>query len=131
MIPFSIAPPGQPRTLAVENIGATWLCICWDAPFEIESPISNYEIIARATDDDNTGLVNVSTTDNSTFFNVTGLLPGTTYNLTVVAVSQGGSVIARGPESAPLEDVMTEVTGKCHSVCILCLCVGMWIGTCM
>ena len=93
--------------------------MCWDAPFEVESPISYYEVIARATDNNNAGLVNVSTTDNSTFFNVTGLLPGTTYNLTVVAVSQGGGVIARGPESTPLGNIMTDVTGMCHSVCIL------------
>ena len=93
MTPFSTAPPGRPRTLAVENIGVTWIRMCWDPPFEIESPISYYEVIARATDNNNARLVNVSTTDNSTFFNVTGLLPGTTYNLTVVAVSQGGCLL--------------------------------------
>ena len=39
-------------------------------------------------------VIAVTTSTNATFFNVTGLLPGTTYELTVVAVSQGGDVVA-------------------------------------
>ena len=42
---------------------------------------------------------------------MTGLLPGTTYELTVVAVSQGGDVVARGQPSDPIVDT-TSVTGK-------------------
>ena len=36
----------------------------------------------------------VNTSTNANFFNVTGLLSGTTYELTVVAVSQGGDAVA-------------------------------------
>ena len=113
MIKISTVPPGQPRTVSVESIGATWVRICWEDPFNVEFPISNYEIIAHATDNLGEIIRNMSTPDNDTFVNVTGLLPGTTYNFTVVAVVQGGDVIARGPESLPLDEVRTEFTGKC------------------
>ena len=52
-----------------------------------------------------------NTTSNSTFFNVTGLLPGTTYELTVVAVSQGGDIFAESQASDSIQ-VMTRITGK-------------------
>ena len=107
---ISTAPPGQPRTVAVESIGATWVLICWNSPFVAESPISHYEIIARASNAD-VAMVTVTTANSSTYFNVTGLLPGTSYELTVVAVSQGGDVIARSQESDPVQGVITGVTG--------------------
>ena len=51
-----------------------------------------------------------NTITNDTFFNVTGLLPGTTYELTVVAVSQGGNIVAESQASGPIMDT-TRVTG--------------------
>ena len=102
----SLAQPDPPYSLGVENIGATWLNIIWTAPINIMSLISHYEVIARQIDNINTMLVNtvnISTADNTTFVNVTGLLPGTAYNLTVAAVAEGGGVIARSEESDPLE----------------------------
>ena len=56
-------------------------------------------------------IVTRNTTTNVTFFNVIGLLPGTTYELTVVAVSQGGDVIAKSQPSDPVV-CMTGVTGQ-------------------
>ena len=61
------------------------------------SPISYYEIIARAVD--SSEIISTKTDTNVTIFNITGLLPGTAYELTVVAVSEGGDVTARSPES--------------------------------
>ena len=52
-----------------------------------------------------------NTITNKTFYNVTGLLPGTTYELTVVAVSLGGDVVARNQPSDPIVDT-TGVTGQ-------------------
>ena len=112
VVAFSTAPPGPPRTLSVETVGATWIQICWQSPIDVNFPISRYEIIARATDNFNTIIRNMSTPDNTTFVNVTRLLPGTTYNFTVVAVIEAGAVIARSVESEPLGDIMTGVTGK-------------------
>ena len=114
----SPAPPNQPHTLAVEDIGATLLRVCWTAPLEIMNPISRYEVIARPIDV-NARPVTVSTADNSTFVNVTGLLPGTTYNLTVVAIVEGGGVVARSQESEPLGNIMTATTGTV--ICVVTL----------
>ena len=52
-----------------------------------------------------------NTISNETFYSVTGLLPGTTYELTVVAVSQGGDVIAENQASGPIVNT-TGVTGS-------------------
>ena len=51
-----------------------------------------------------------NTTTNATFFNITGLLPATTYSFTVVAISEGGDVIAMSQESPAIE-YATKFTG--------------------
>ena len=44
-------------------------------------------------------MVTMETDTNATSCNVTGLLPGRAYELTVVAVSQGGGINAKSIES--------------------------------
>ena len=56
-----------------------------------------------------------NTISNETFYSVTGLLPGTTYELSVVAVSQGGDVIAESQASIPIVNT-TGVTGQTMSI---------------
>ena len=86
--------------------------ISWIAPINTESPkISRYEVIAHRANNNNAMPVNISTADNTTFVNVTGLLPGTTYILTIVAVVERGGVIARSEESDPLVNIMTITSG--------------------
>ena len=100
--------PDEPENLAVDTIGATCITVCWTAP--LNSFVSYYLINARNLNDtgNNFKLV-ANTSTNVTFYNVTGLLPGTTYELTVVAVSQGGDVIAnsRAGESIVLTTAHT------------------------
>ena len=77
------------------------------------SPISFYIVSARnlnSTDGGN-DVVTRNTTNNSTLFTVPDLLPGTTYELTVVAVSQGGDVFAESQPSGPIVNT-TGVTGS-------------------
>lgn len=88
---FYAAPP---HTVSVGSVGATWVHISWETLFNVTLAIAYYETIARATN----GVVrNTSTSTNMTFVNVTGLLPGTTYNFTVIAVVQSGDVTLKGP----------------------------------
>ena len=75
----------------MDTTEATSILICWQDPSEADSPISFYTINARGIDGGNVVTVNTST--NATFYNVTGLLHGTTLELTVMAVSQGGDII--------------------------------------
>ena len=57
--------------------------------------------------------VNISTSDDRTHFNVTGLIPGATYEVSVVAVSErGAGMTLRSLPSVPIE-FMTESLGKC------------------
>lgn len=87
----------------MQNIGATWVCLRWEPPTEVDFPISYYEIIAASA----VGGVKLSTPDNNTFINVTGLNSGTKYNFSILAVIEAGEVVARSEESAPLEDIGT------------------------
>ena len=92
---------------------ATSFGVSWAAPFEADSPISHYVI--NAVNLNSTGVmsmvVTANTTTNATSFNVTGLLPGTTYEMAVVAASQGGDIVAKSLASDPVVD-STDVTGQ-------------------
>ena len=109
----SPATPGPPSIPVVENIGATWACVCWDAPVMADSLISHYQIRAcnlNSSAESNNLKATTNMITNDTFYNVTGLVPGTTYELTVVAVSQGGNIIAESQPSGPIINT-TGVTG--------------------
>ena len=93
---ITTAPPGQPHTLSVKESEATLFQVCWEAPVQSDSHISYYLLGAcNLNSSFERNKTVFSTITNATSSNVTGLLPGTTYELTVVAVSQGGDVIAR------------------------------------
>ena len=106
----------------MDSIGATWALISWTAPSG-DSMISRYEILAREVD--GSGLVNVTTNHNSTLFNMTGLLPATTYSFSVVAVAEGGDIVARSNESESSQ-ATTVVTGVCRHK-PLCVFVGICV----
>ena len=106
------APPGQPHTLLVKESDATLFQVCWEAPpVQSDSHISYYLLRACSLNSSvDSDKLTTTTISNETFYSVTGLLPGTTYELTVVAVSQGGDVVARSQPSDPIVDT-TGVTG--------------------
>ena len=104
-------PPGQPHMILVKGSEATSFELCWEASIQSDSPTSYYLIRAcNVNSSAEIDKVTTTTISNETFINVTGLLPGTTYELTVVAVSQGGDVVARSQPSDPIVDT-TGVTG--------------------
>ena len=104
---YTAAPPSQPHSPKVEGIGATWLLIYWTAPLCNEFPLSRYEVIAQPIDGDHTRPVNISTVDNRTFVNITGLHPETIYNLTVVSVIEVSDIVARSQKSVPIGNIVT------------------------
>ena len=73
----------------------------------VYSSISYYEIKIQAIDIGE--IVILTTTTNTTNFNVTGLLTGTSHELTVVAISEDDNTTARSLEST---SVVIIVTGK-------------------
>ena len=69
----------------MESIEATSISISWNPPTLSSLHILYYIINAKKV---NTGgITQVNTTNNATFFNVTGLLPGTSYELTVACTA--------------------------------------------
>ena len=104
--------PDEPQNPSVDTLGATYMLVCWTAPFN--SFVSYYLINASSLNGTGRNLV-ANTSNNATIFNVTGLLPGTTYELTVVAVSQGGDVVAKSLASEP----MVRTTGLTGQWCIM------------
>ena len=102
------ATPGQPGIPFADSVGATSISIHWNSPSVVQFPVSYY--LVNASSLNNVAIIEFNTTTNITSFNVTGLLPGTTYELTVMAVSQGGDVIARSQASHSLT-ATTTVTG--------------------
>ena len=82
--------PDQAYGLSVESVESTSISITWQPPtltsLHVLYYIINADNLNSSVGDNNVKQVN--TTDNVAFYNVTGLLPGTTYELTVVAVSE-------------------------------------------
>ena len=77
------------------------------------SPISYYLITAHNLNNNGELDTVANTTTHVTISSITGLLPGTTYELTVIAVSHGGDVMGK---SEPSESVVAEtatLTGEC------------------
>ena len=108
------APPGPPLRLNVDSSTATSFAVSWEAPLEFNSLISFYSVSARnlnGTGGGNDGVVTRNTTNNSTLFIFPYLLPGTTYELTVVTVSQGGDIVAKSQASEPVVSI-TGLTGQ-------------------
>ena len=106
-------PPNPPLTLALEEVGPTWVFLSWERSFLSSAMISFYEIVAQAVNSDAAATMNISTSDDRTHFNVTGLIPGATYKISVVAVSEhGAGMTLRSLPSVPIE-FMTESLGKC------------------
>ena len=96
--------------MSVESIGATWATVHWTAPPAGVSMISRYEVIALEVDGPRQ-LVNTTASGNSTSFNITGLSPAVTYDVFIVAVSEGGNVIAKSIESTSIRNT-TSVAGQ-------------------
>ena len=82
--------PDQAYGLSVESVESTSISFSWQPPTLTSVCVLYYIINAdnlnSSVGDNNVRQVN--TTNNATFYNVTDLLPGTTYKLTVVAVSE-------------------------------------------
>ena len=112
LIMFLSGPPGRPHNLSVDVIEATYFQVCWQEPLTIISPISYYLI--NVTNLNSTGGMDSTFIRNTTIanrvFNITGLLPDTTYRLIVVAVSQGGNIVAMSEASESVTRT-TELTG--------------------
>ena len=93
----------------MESTEATSIHISWRPPTLASLHVFSYLI--NANNPNSTDDIKKANTTN-TFFNVTGLLPGTTYELTVVAVYEGSggeNVAMSQPSNSAI--TTTEFTG--------------------
>ena len=95
----------------MDRAEATSALICWEAPNGLNSPITFYTVNARDVNGAIAAVIVRNTSTSATFYNMTGLLPGTTYVLTVVAVSQGGDIFAVS-EPSDQQTITTDITGQ-------------------
>ena len=87
----------------MESTEATSISISWKPPTANSLRVLYYLINADNSVNSIADIIQVNTTNNRTFFNVTGLLPGITYELTVVAVyTDNGVSIAMSQASSPV-----------------------------
>ena len=96
-------PPDQAHNLRVESTEATSISISWKPPTANSLRVQYYLINVKNSMNDD--IIQVNTTTNVTFYNVTGLLPCTTYELTVVAVYVDGGA------NVVMSQVSSSVTG--------------------
>ena len=100
-----IVPPSVPFQVTADpaNIGPTFIHICWQQGSDMGTPpLSFFHILVQPS--------NMYYTTNGTYFNVTGLLPGTEYEFIVTAVSVSGDVEGESEPSHP-RIITTIVTG--------------------
>ena len=97
----------------MESTEATSIYISWRPPTLSSLHTSYYLINVNNLNNTDIDMKQVNTTNGLTFLNVTGLLPGTTYELTVVAVSEDldrETVVMSQPSNSIM--ATTEFTGN-------------------
>ena len=109
---YFTAHPSQPQNVMILNLSTTWIYISWEAPLVADSYISHYVIMANAVTEGMLITANVTVGNDVILYNVTGLLPGTTYELTVLAVSQRGDVIAQSQPSVGVQGTTAAIIGE-------------------
>ena len=102
-------PPDQAQDLTVEGTKTTSISISWK-PLIANSLRVQYYLI-NVNNSMNDDIIQVNTTTNVTFYNVTGLLPGTTYELTVVAVYIDGGASVTMSQASSSVTATTRFTG--------------------
>ena len=102
-------PPIPPIDLSAKDDGPTWIYLQWFNPSNgIGSPpLSSHVITVQEVGGQSTE----RTFGGEGAANVTGLLPGTQYIFSVVAVSQFQDVLATSPPSGPANGT-TSLTGN-------------------
>ena len=121
MLGVSLVLPSQPTNVTSNPVAfnQTQLYISWQAPHYLGvPPVSIYIATATSSLDPTNRIITV----NTTFVLFTQLLPGLSYDITVVAVSTSGGVSAPGPPSdkVTVSTAPTGMTSLLWLILILC-----------
>lgn len=95
----SIVPPSKPLNLKVADCGPVCIHLQWQTPLKLGQPTLSYYAVTYVNEEGRGSTI--QTYDNAIRFSE--LVPGTTYQFTVVAISKVGNVIGRSLPSDPLK----------------------------
>lgn len=112
----SLGPPSQPRHVTVISSGATWSHLSWEEPSLPGFPSSSSKLFVVVATRRTDGLVHKSLPTAGLSANITGLLPNSDYELTVLAQSVLGGVVANSSPS-DLAFATTTTTGNVYTSC--------------
>ena len=124
---LNTVPPDQAHALTVESSESTSISISWRPPTLTNLQILYYLISAVNLNStstvvgENDSITQVNTTSNVMLYNVTDLLPGTTYELTVVAVSRDiyrPEIVASMSQPSSSVTTTTGFTGISLNLCM-------------
>ena len=96
----------------MENSEATSISISWEPPTLSNLDILYYILNVKNVNGTAGGIKQVNTINNATYSNVTGLLPGTTYELAVAAAFKDGSKSTTTIFVSQLSSSVTATTGS-------------------
>lgn len=87
-----VAPPGQPLNLTLESVSYSWVAIQWQAPNDLRTyrlsfyNVTVYKLIPNNINSMEILIMEISTEDNETHANITGLQPGMSFRIQVAGV---------------------------------------------
>ena len=116
---FYAVPPGQPLNLTLESVSYSWVAIQWQVPNDLGTyGISFYNITVYKLIPHNSTeilIMEISTEDNETYANITGLQPGMSFRIQVagVVILRNLNIIGLGQRSASLPvNTLSSIAGN-------------------
>ncbi|CAN8022707.1 unnamed protein product [Ixodes persulcatus] len=97
--------PSAPQNLTVHSCGTHWVDVTWKAPQHPNGPLSGYNVTLK------NGSELVWATTRNTSHNITGLKPGTSYEISVYAYNKAEKGEKKGPVARFSAKTQSEASG--------------------
>ncbi|XP_029835561.2 fibronectin isoform X2 [Ixodes scapularis] len=97
--------PSAPQNLTVHSFGTHWVDVTWKAPQHPNGPLSGYNVTLK------NGSELVWATTRNTSHNITGLEPGTSYEISVYAYNKAEKGEKKGPVASFTAQTQSEASG--------------------
>ena len=109
--------PGPPLNVKEMDVTDTTVTLMWSPPSKLGTPTVSYYHVVMVPPPPSDVTLN---TTNTTLI-IWGIIPGTTYNVTVIAVAMGDTIGLLESEPSGLLTFMTMIGGNC----VISMCVYM------
>ena len=116
MIMYLLVPPGPPIGLTADDITDTNVTLDWSSPTDIGTPPFNYYRINMSPAPPSDVILNTT----STSLRVWGIIPGTYYNVSVVAVTINdpliGSLVGESSNITTFRTMLGGNNNNCYFI---------------